>query len=54
MRRENPARTIHGNLQQPQRDEIKQWVLDSIEGVKPESIRRSFRHCWPSLTVVSE
>jgi hypothetical protein len=54
MRRANPAKTVHGNLQQPQRDQIKQWVLDAIDGVKPESIRRSFRHCWPSLMALSD
>ena len=29
-------------------------VLEAIEVVKPESIRRSFRHCWPTLMVLSE
>ena len=54
MKRPNPALTAEGNLQQPQRHEIMDWVLDAIEGVQPEAIRRSFRHCWPTLMVLSE
>ena len=54
MRRLNPKLTPDGNLQQPQRDEIMGWVLDAVEAVKPEAIRRSFRHCWPTLMVLNE
>ena len=54
MRRPNPAYTADGNLQQPQRQEIMDWVLTAVEGVQPEAIRRSFRHCWPTLMVLNE
>ncbi len=54
MRRPDPALTTEGNLQQPQREEIMEWVLNAVEGVQPEAIRRSFRHCWPSLMVLNE
>jgi hypothetical protein len=54
MRRPNPAYTAEGNLQQPQREEIMEWVLNAVEGVQPEAIRRSFRHCWPTLMVLNE
>jgi hypothetical protein len=54
MRRPNPAYTVDGNLQQPQRQEIMDWVLTAVDGVQPEAIRRSFRHCWPTLMVLNE
>ncbi len=48
MSEASPALTALGNLKQPQREQIIDWVAIAWRNLEAETIRNSFSHCWPN------